>query len=353
MVKPYKIKKFKEFNRYGNTQTLIPTIKKWKPGLPTVYPMWIAEKYKKALDPISRQMIEEVEKYAKDFVAFHAMRQVNFHKDAKDNNAETEKKDKQKEAKKQARAEKEAEIERKKIERKNEISKLIEKTNKSFESLSGFQGAYGFDDLRKKYDAIFDSHSKPLATTIISNIDNESKKKAGAGVPNVFQNMNIENVVKGEGLEQDVNQMVDNNINLIKSIPQQYFEDVLKVTNDALFKNVGKGPYEIQQNLQQFSKDIAPISGSVQKRILFISRNETRKNYSTLNTIRQKKLGLKRFIWHHTGAGHTPRKSHMAMSGKEFSYDDPPVIDERTGERGFPGQTYNCHCFAQPIIPDI
>jgi uncharacterized protein with gpF-like domain len=38
------------------------------------------------------------------------------------------------------------------------------------------------------------------------------------------------------------------------------------------------------------------------------------------------------------------------MDGNVYSFDDPPIIDKNTGERGIPGQAINCRCFMVPVI---
>jgi uncharacterized protein with gpF-like domain len=37
------------------------------------------------------------------------------------------------------------------------------------------------------------------------------------------------------------------------------------------------------------------------------------------------------------------------MDGKIFSFDDLPIIDRKTGERGIPGQAINCRCTMTPV----
>ena len=44
---------------------------------------------------------------------------------------------------------------------------------------------------------------------------------------------------------------------------------------------------------------------------------------------------------------------HQEYYNKVYSYDDLPVINEQTGERGLPGQRYNCQCRIIPIIADF
>ena len=43
------------------------------------------------------------------------------------------------------------------------------------------------------------------------------------------------------------------------------------------------------------------------------------------------------------------RSGHLALNGKTFRWDDPPVINARTGERGHPGHDRNCRCYAEPV----
>jgi uncharacterized protein with gpF-like domain len=33
-----------------------------------------------------------------------------------------------------------------------------------------------------------------------------------------------------------------------------------------------------------------------------------------------------------------------------YSFDDLPVVDERTGETGIPGQAVNCRCTMSPVF---
>jgi hypothetical protein len=74
-----------------------------------------------------------------------------------------------------------------------------------------------------------------------------------------------------------------------------------------------------------------------------IARDQVRKVTTAINVERAKSAGITKFRWRHSGGGSEPRQDHVDMDGMIFSYDDPPVIDERTGERGYPGQLINCH----------
>jgi len=86
------------------------------------------------------------------------------------------------------------------------------------------------------------------------------------------------------------------------------------------------------------------------RRARMIAHDQTRKAYNNLNRGRMEKLGLKKFKWLHTGGSAHPRKLHQMLNGLVFSFDDPPIIDEKTGERGIPGQAINCRCRMQVVL---
>lgn len=85
----------------------------------------------------------------------------------------------------------------------------------------------------------------------------------------------------------------------------------------------------------------------------FWARNEAGLFASALRDARYQESGIKRYRWSASGGasgdGRT-RKLHRELHGNEFFYSSPPVIDERTGIRGNPGQIWNCRCDAIPIL---
>lgn len=81
----------------------------------------------------------------------------------------------------------------------------------------------------------------------------------------------------------------------------------------------------------------------------FLARNETRILTNTYKAAKYQEDGFSEFRWV-TNMDGRERKLHAEHNNKIYRFDDPPVIDERTGERGLPGQTYNCRCNLIPVI---
>lgn len=44
------------------------------------------------------------------------------------------------------------------------------------------------------------------------------------------------------------------------------------------------------------------------------------------------------------------RAEHLALNGVRCSWDEPPIISRRTGERGHPGHDPSCRCYAEPVF---
>ena len=104
----------------------------------------------------------------------------------------------------------------------------------------------------------------------------------------------------------------------------------------------GKSLPQIEQYLQKEWK----IS---QDRIKFLARNE-----STIATVSYLKTkyqaeNIEYFKWGTILDGRE-RPLHKELNGQIFRFDNPPIIDERLGTRGLPGETYNCRCNIIPII---
>ena len=81
----------------------------------------------------------------------------------------------------------------------------------------------------------------------------------------------------------------------------------------------------------------------------FWARNETSLVLSEFKRQQYTAMGFTKFIWK-TRKDSMVRDEHRELEGRTFSYDNPPIIDKRTGKTGLPGQTYNCRCVAIPVV---
>lgn len=91
--------------------------------------------------------------------------------------------------------------------------------------------------------------------------------------------------------------------------------------------------------------------GIAQRKARFLARNETAIATTSYLSAKYKAEGFESFMWH-TNIDGRERPLHKELNGKIFRFDNLPIIDERTGQKGLPSETYNCRCSFSPIADD-
>lgn len=86
-----------------------------------------------------------------------------------------------------------------------------------------------------------------------------------------------------------------------------------------------------------------------QKKAKFIARNESSLAVTEYLKATYQENGSEEFKWI-ANLDERVRDDHRKLHGTVHRYDNPPIIDERTGTRGMPGEFYNCRCTFVPIF---
>lgn len=124
------------------------------------------------------------------------------------------------------------------------------------------------------------------------------------------------------------------NIDLITSIPEQYFEKL----GDAVGKNMERG-----MRFEDLAKEIERIGDVTESRAKLIARDQTSKMNGAFNKARQTSLGIDKYMWQ-TAGDERVRDEHNENDGKIFNWNDPPAAT------GHPGEDINCRCVAVPYF---
>lgn len=90
----------------------------------------------------------------------------------------------------------------------------------------------------------------------------------------------------------------------------------------------------------------------MENKAAFLAQNETSIMLAEYKKVTYQAIGFDKFIWRTVVDG-KERELHYKLNGTTWSWNDPPVIDERTLQKGLPGETYNCRCTAQPYTDDM
>jgi SPP1 gp7 family putative phage head morphogenesis protein len=137
-------------------------------------------------------------------------------------------------------------------------------------------------------------------------------------------------------------QLLAEQVTLIQSIPLEAAQRVHRLTLEGL---------EDSTRFTEIAKEIRRTEEVTTSRAVLIARTETARTATTLTQARAESIGADSYIWRTSGDS-TVRSDHKKLNGKIFQWNNPPVADERSGERAHPGCIYNCRCYAEPIIPD-
>lgn len=129
------------------------------------------------------------------------------------------------------------------------------------------------------------------------------------------------------------------NVGLIKSIPEQYLQqvegEVLRAYNNG-------------RDLETLVKTLRERYDASASRAALIARDQTNKINEVATRARALDLGVTRAIWMHSHAGKVPRQSHVAADGKEYDLAQGCYID---GEYIHPGELINCRCSRRIVLP--
>lgn len=130
-------------------------------------------------------------------------------------------------------------------------------------------------------------------------------------------------------------------VQLIKSIPQQYLNDV----QGAVWSSVMKGA-----DMGTLYKQIKKKYGVAHRRAALIARDQNHKAMAVLENVRRMEMGLTEAVWRHSGAGKEPRPEHVAASGKKYQLSEGMFLE---GVWTYPGMEINCRCTSSAVIPGM
>ena len=197
--------------------------------------------------------------------------------------------------------------------------------------------------LLRKWQPRFDEIAKSATNRMIERTLKNSAITLRNSLKQALPDLSIDTSFSNEQLQEVIKASTLEAANLIKIIPYKFLNEVQGQVMRSI--TTGKGMEDLVPFLTKKYK------GNVRHARL-VALDQTRKAYQSINTTRLKTLGVKKFIWIHSGGGKEPRELHKRMSGNEYSFDSPPFIGVMYGNDvyGLPGDLPNCRCICKPVI---
>ena len=177
-----------------------------------------------------------------------------------------------------------------------------------------------------------------LARHSARGLKQTAKTTSGFTIPlSAFESPELREILKAS---------VEQSAGLIKRIPAEYLGKV----QNAVMRSIqtGAGSNALFDELETYRVKTKNWAYNT-------ARDQTTRVYASIARQNMLDAGVKRFEWVHSGGGSHPREHHLerwpeGLNRGIFAFDDPPVIDPKTGETGFPAQLPNCRCFARPLF---
>lgn len=88
--------------------------------------------------------------------------------------------------------------------------------------------------------------------------------------------------------------------------------------------------------------------GVTDRHARLLARDQTAKLNASTMRADFTAAGIDSYVWS-TSEDERVREDHRELDGTTWQWSDPPVADQRTGERGHPGEVFQCRCVPLPV----
>ena len=149
-----------------------------------------------------------------------------------------------------------------------------------------------------------------------------------------------------QGLKSDIEIQIEENANLIKTLPTDVAKKATKDISDMALK--GMRASEIAKVIREQTDKHSRASAKL------IARTEVSKTTTALTKARCDNLDLHWYVWRTMEDGDRVRKSHRIMEGVLVNWNEPPSPEALAGEKSVgnyhAGNIWNCRCYPEPLI---
>lgn len=210
--------------------------------------------------------------------------------------------------------------------------------NEYVKRMNNFQNSYAFEKF------VFSSVKRMVTPLAMSNLRNWRKAAREQTKSKQLYNSLMQEIQ--ECLKRDIDSQVLENAALIRTLPNDVAQKVVKDVSDMAL--AGERASSIASVIREKTDQHARASARL------IARTEVSKTTTALTKARAENLGLKWYVWRTVQDGDRVRKSHREMEGVLVRWDNPPSPEQLVGEKSegyyHAGNIWNCRCYPEPLI---
>ena len=192
------------------------------------------------------------------------------------------------------------------------------------------------DELARRWTDRFDEYAPKLAEAYLKGMFKASDSAFRQALKEAGWAVDFKMTPAGRDA---FNAGVEENVGLIRSIPEKYLQQV---------EGVVMRSYSAGRDLASMVKELKQLYPAASHRAELIARDQSNKANAVVNRARQMELGITEAIWMHSHAGKNPRPDHVAANGKRYKIAEGCLI---SGEHIQPGEETNCRCTSRAVLP--
>lgn len=194
------------------------------------------------------------------------------------------------------------------------------------------------DRIKREHVDLVEQRARSLAEDMTRRTNEAHRRRFYAAIESVA-GIDLAGIVSEEGLRDALVLKTRENVGLIKTIPESYFQKIETV----MLEQVVQG----RTSAKSLIDELQELGAQSKRRARFIARDQTAKLTAAMNRERNQALGITEYVWR-TSRDERVRESHAKRDGKRFRWDDPPAGGPADG--GHPGEAINCRCTAEPVV---
>lgn len=231
---------------------------------------------------------------------------------------------------------------------REELAKIYKKgyPQIAFDESISSQARIALNQLRQKYGNKFNDKSKILAQSLLKKTNRYANWQFTKNLKDMLGDNAKGFAMSGSAISPEKSEIMKallfENVSLIKSIPNEYFKQI----TGAVARSIENG-----EGIRWLAKELKEYGAKTDRRAQLIAQDQTRKAYNSINLRNFQDNNVRKFKWLHSGGSRDPRPYHKdVLDGQIFDIDAPPIIDPKTGERGYPGQLPYCRCTMAVVL---
>lgn len=135
----------------------------------------------------------------------------------------------------------------------------------------------------------------------------------------------------------------DRNVALIKDLALNQINDIRGILENAEINAL---------QIDVLRKQIQDNFKVSESKAELLARDQTLKLNGEITQVRQTNAGITQYMWT-TSRDERVRPDHEELEGTIQAWAIKPIVDQKTGRTGHPGEDYQCRCTAFPILEEL